>query len=66
MYEWTGNRWIITLSKKKGEPSIKENETNLKKNLLEKAKKETIYKNFLEIFPDGELIDVEIVEKNYD
>jgi len=66
LYEWTGNRWIITLSKKKGKPSIKENEINLKKDLLEKAKKEPIYKNFLEIFPDGELIDIEIVEKNND
>ena len=66
LYEWTGNRWIITLSKKKGEPSIKENEINLKKDLLEKAKKEPIYKNFLEIFPDGELIDIETVEKNND
>ena len=66
LYEWTGNRWIITLSKKKGKPSIKENEINLKKDLLEKAKKEPIYKNFLEIFPDGELIDIETVEKNND
>ncbi len=66
LYEWTGNRWIITLSKKKGKPSIKENEINLKKDLLEKAKKEPIYKNFLEIFPDGELIDIEIVKKNND
>ena len=66
LYEWTGNRWIITLSKKKGKPSIKENEINLKKDLLEKAKKEAIYKNFLKIFPDGELVDIEIVEKNHD
>jgi len=66
LYEWTGNRWIITLSKKKGKPSIKENEINLKKDLLEKTKKEPIYKNFLEVFPDGELIDIEIFEKNND
>jgi len=66
LYEWTGNRWIITLSKKKGKPSIKENEINLKKDFLEKAKKKPIYKNFLEIFPDGELIDIETVEKNND
>ena len=25
-----------------------------------------VYKNFLEIFPDGELIDIEIVKKNND
>ena len=66
LYEWTGNRWIITLSKKKGKPSIKENEINIKKDLLEKAKKEPIYKKILETFPDAELIDIETEEKNND
>ena len=66
LYEWTGNRWIITLSKKKGKPSIKENEKNFKKNLLEKNKKKPIYKKILETFPDAELIDIEIEEKNND
>ena len=63
LYEWTGNRWIIALSKKKGKPSIKENEVNLKKDLLEKIKKRTVYKKILETFPDAELIDIEIEEK---
>ena len=66
LYEWTGNRWIITLSKKKGKPSIKEYEVNLKKDLLEKIKKRPIYKKMLEVFPDAELIDIEIEEKNND
>ena len=66
LYEWTGNRWIITLSKKKGKPSIKESEINLKKNFLEKAKNRPIYKKILETFPDAELIDIEIKEKNND
>jgi len=66
LYEWTGNRWIITLSKKKGKPSKKENEVNLKKNLLEKAKKKPIYKKILDTFPDAELIDIEIEEKSND
>ena len=66
LLEWTGNRWIITLSKKKGKPSIKENEVNSKKDLLENAKKKPIYKKILEIFPDAELIDIEIEEKNND
>ena len=65
-YEWTNKRWIITLSKKKVKPSIKENEGNLQKDLLEKAKKKPIYKKILETFPDAELIDIEIEEKNND
>ena len=63
----SGDRLIVTVNViDEAEPSIKENEINLKKDFLEKAKKKPIYKNFLEIFPDGELIDIETVEKNND
>jgi DNA polymerase III subunit gamma/tau len=58
LYEWTSNRWIITLSKTKGQPSKKETEVNLKKDLIESVKNSSIYKNILEKFPDAELIDV--------
>ena len=63
LYEWTGNRWIIALSKKIGKPSKKEKKINLQKELLEKNKKNKIYKKVLEFFPDAELIDIEIGEK---
>jgi len=66
LHEWTGNRWIITLSKKMGEPSKKEKKINLKKELLQKVKKNKIYKEVLENFTDAELIDIEIEEKNND
>ena len=66
LYEWTGDRWIITLSKEKGELSIKEKAVNLKKNSLEHAKKGEVYKKILENFPDAELIDIQIEEKNND
>jgi DNA polymerase III subunit gamma/tau len=59
LYEWTGNRWIITLSKKKGEVSIKEKEKLLKKNSIEKIKKSSIFKMVLDSFPDADLIDIE-------
>jgi DNA polymerase-3 subunit gamma/tau len=59
LYEWTGNRWIITLSKKKGNISIKEKEESLKKDNLDKIKKGKIYNIFLNTFPDAELIDIE-------
>ena len=38
LYEWTDSRWIIALSKKKGEISKKEKELIFKKDLLEKEK----------------------------
>ena len=63
LYEWTNNRWIITLSKTKGQPSKKEIEVNLKKELIESVKDSLTYKNILEKFPDAELIDVKTNEK---
>ena len=67
LYEWTNDRWIISLSKENGEPSKKEKEIILKKELLDKAKKSEVYKKVLEAFPDAELIDIEKnIEKNND
>jgi len=63
LYEWTNNRWIITLSKTKGQPSKKEEETNLKKELIETIKNSSIYKETLEKFPDAELIDVKPIKE---
>ena len=63
LYEWTNKRWIITLSKMKGQPSKKEKEINLKSELIESVKKSQVYKEVLERFPDAELIDVETNEK---
>ena len=58
LYEWTSERWIITLSKTKGQPSKKEEEINLKKELIETIKKSPIYNDILQKFPDAELVDV--------
>ena len=58
LYEWTGKRWIISLSKKEGDISIKDKEESLKKDNLEKVKKKPIYKKVLDHFPDAELIDI--------
>ena len=58
LYEWTNDRWIITLSKTKGHPSKKEEEIILKKELMETVKKSPIYNDILKKFPDAELIDV--------
>jgi len=67
LYEWTNDRWIISLSKESGEPSKKEKEIIFRKEILEKEKKNKVYKKVLETFPDAELIDIEInVEKNND
>ena len=64
LFEWTNQRWIISLSKTKGEISIKEKEKNKKLALVEKAKSTNLYKNVIEKFPDANLIDVISKEKN--
>jgi DNA polymerase-3 subunit gamma/tau len=58
LFEWTNERWIISLSKTKGQPSKKEEEINQKKGLIESVKNSSIYKDVLKNFPDAELIDV--------
>ena len=58
LYEWTNERWIITLSKTRGQPSKKEEEVNLKKELIDSVKKSSIYRDILQKFPDAELIDI--------
>tara|TARA_B100001540_G_scaffold120416_1_gene107618 strand:+ start:983 stop:2638 length:1656 start_codon:yes stop_codon:yes gene_type:complete len=58
LFEWTGERWIITFSKTKGELSIKEKENNKKQELINNAKKTQTYKNVLKKFPDANLVDI--------
>ncbi len=64
--EWTNQRWIISFSKNQGEMSIKDKEKNKQKELIETAKKSNLYKNVLDHFPDAELIDVELLQKDDD
>ena len=58
LLEWTGNRWVITLSKTKGQKSFSEFQEIKKKELLNKERKGEIYKKFKNIFSDGELLEV--------
>ena len=63
LFEWTGNRWIITLSQKEGKISIKEKDQINQRQIFEEVKKSNIYKKVLEILPDAELIDVKKIDK---
>ena len=64
LFEWTNERWIISLSKTKGQPSKKEEEINQKKELIESVKNSSIYKDVLKNFPDAELIDVKPIKED--
>jgi len=63
LYDWTNKRWIITFSKSKGQMSVKEKEKNFKKELIDKAKQSELYKKVMETFPDAELVDVKLNNK---
>ena len=58
LYAWTGNRWVITLSKTMGKKTYSEMQNIKKEELLRKEKEGEINKKFKKIFSDGELIEV--------
>ena len=58
LHEWTGNRWLITLEKKKGQKTFSELQGIKKKEFLDQEKKGKIYQEFKDIFYDGELLEV--------
>jgi len=62
LYDWTSLRWIISLSKKKGLISKKQEEKINKDKIIDNAKKTKIYNKVLEILPDAELLEFKIKE----
>ncbi len=58
LHEWTGNRWLITLEKKRGQKTFSELQDIKRKEFLDREKKGEIYQKFKNIFPDVELLEV--------
>ena len=58
LLEWTGKRWLITLTKAQGQKTFSELNSIKKEKLLEEEKNGEIYKRFKYIFSDAELIEV--------
>jgi DNA polymerase-3 subunit gamma/tau len=54
---WTGERWIISLSKNPNAKSIYEKNQEDKSNLIEEFKKSKIAQDIQKVFPDAKLID---------
>ena len=63
LFNWTGERWIITFSKMKGDQTVKQKQEKEIKEFLKKAKSTDLYKQVIEKFPDANLVDVK--PKNY-
>ena len=64
LFEWTNLRWIIAFSKQNGKPTIKEVDKINKSQMFYSAKKSKIIKKVEEVFPDVELIDIELDKNN--
>ena len=58
LLEWTGLRWVITLSKNKGQKTFLELQNIRKEEMLNEEKEGDIYKKFKDTFSDAELLDV--------
>ena len=59
LLEWTGKRWLITLTKAPGQKTFSEIQTIKKSESIEKGKNDEVYKKFKNIFSDAELIDIQ-------
>jgi DNA polymerase-3 subunit gamma/tau len=60
---WTGNRWVITLSKEVGQKTFSETQILKKQELLNKEKNGEVYKKFKNVFSDIELLEVKKIIK---
>ena len=62
LLQWTGERWIITLSKNSEAKSIYEKNIEYKNNKIEEFKTSKISKEINTAFPDAKLIDIKDIE----
>ena len=58
LLEWTNKRWIISLTKKEGNKTIRDTKVDFQKKNFEDAKKTETYEKVIESFPDAELTEV--------
>jgi DNA polymerase-3 subunit gamma/tau len=62
LFNWTGKRWIITLSKEEGSKTLYQKKIDEKEKFLNKEKESEVFKEMKNIFPDADLIDVKEVK----
>ena len=62
LLDWTGERWIITLSKRIVSKTIKEVKKINENNDLEELKNSDRYKKAISLFPDLEIVNVKNLE----
>ena len=63
LVKWTGERWIISLSKSVGKKTLFEKQNDEKKQEIEDARTNSKIKSLLNTFSDAKLINVEKKEE---
>ena len=58
LLSWTGERWIISLSKNNNAKSIYEKNLEDKSNMIKEFKKRKVAQDIQKTFPDAKLIDL--------
>ena len=66
LLDWTGERWIILLSKEIGSKSVKEKMLQSKKDNLKDLKNSEIYKKAISVFSDLDIVDVKELKERDD
>ena len=58
LLSWTGERWIISLSKNNEAKSVYEKNLEDKDKMIEEFKKSKVAQNIQKAFPDAKLVDI--------
>jgi len=58
LLSWTGERWIISLSKNNEAKSVYEKNLENKDKIVEKFKKSKVAQDLQKAFPDAKLVDL--------
>jgi len=58
LFLWTGERWIISLSKNNEAKSVYEKNLENKENMIEEFKKSKVAQDLQKAFPDAKLVDL--------
>ena len=60
LQQWTGERWMVAVSREPGEPPLAEQAARAKDRLMTDAKLDPLVARVLEQFPGAEVVDVRI------
>ena len=56
---WTGDRWIISLSKKQGDKTLMEKNKENKESMIKNFNQSNLAKDFFSFFPDAKLTEID-------